>query len=130
LTTPRFLFFDNGVRNAAARLRMEDGLLKTQMGILLENWVGQELIHRCRNAGRAYRLHFWRTASGAEVDYVLETPDGVIPIEVKATESPRETDARHLKLFLATYPERARRGFLVCRCSAPRRLTEHIEAVP
>ncbi|MCF7839037.1 MAG: DUF4143 domain-containing protein [Candidatus Marinimicrobia bacterium] len=69
-------------------------------------------------------------AYGAEVDYILETPDEVIPIEVKATESPREEDARHLKLFLDTYPKQARRGLIVCRCRAPRRLTEQIEAIP
>lgn len=130
LTTPRFLFYDNGVRNAAARYRFSTDLLKTQMGLLFENWVGQELLHRCLYEGRAYRLSFWRTAHGAEVDYVLETPDEVIPIEVKATESPSMADASHLKLFLETYPQRARRGFIVCRCREPRSLTENIEAIP
>lgn len=130
LTTPRFLFFDNGVRNAAARYRFSTDLLKTQVGRLFENWVGQELMHRCLYAGRAYRLSFWRTAHGAEVDYVLETPDETIPIEVKATESPSPADVSHLKLFLETYPKKARRAFLVCRCRAPRRLAENIEAIP
>ncbi|MFH1076930.1 MAG: DUF4143 domain-containing protein [Pseudomonadota bacterium] len=130
LTTPRFLFFDNGVRNAAARYRFSADLLKTQMGLLFENWVGQELMHRCLYAGRAYRLSFWRTAHGAEVDYVLETPDETIPIEVKSTESPSLADVSHLKLFLETYPQRARRGFVVYRCRAPRRLDSNIEAIP
>lgn len=130
LTTPRFLFYDNGVRNAAARYGFSTDLLKTQMGLLFENWVGQELIHRCLYAGRAYRLSFWRTAHGAEVDFVLETPDEVIPIEVKATESPTLADVSHLKIFLETYPQRARRGFIVSRCREPRRLAENIEAIP
>ena len=130
LTTPRFLFYDNGVRNAAARYAFSTDLLKTQMGLLFENWVGQELLHRCFCAGRSYRLSFWRTAHGAEVDYVLETPDEVLPIEVKATESPSVADAAHLKLFLETYPDRARRGFIVCRCREPRRVAENITAVP
>jgi predicted AAA+ superfamily ATPase len=130
LTTPRFLFYDNGVRNAAARYRFSTDLLKTQMGLLFENWVGQELIARCLYAGRAYRLSFWRTTHGSEVDYVLETPDEVIPIEVKATESPTLADASSLNLFIETYPQRARRGFIVCRCRAPRRLEDNIEAVP
>ncbi len=130
LTTPRFLFYDNGVRNAAAHYHFSADLLKSQMGQLLENWVGQELIHRCLFAGRAYRLSFWRTAHGAEVDYVLETPNETIPIEVKATGSPSLADASHLKLFLETYPERARRGYIICRCETPRRLAGNIEAVP
>lgn len=130
LTTPRFLFYDNGVRNAAARYRFTTDLLKSQIGLLFENWVGQELIHRCRHAGRTYRLSFWRTAHGTEVDYVLETPDETIPIEVKATESPSLSDASSIKLFLDTYPQVARRGFVVCRCRTPRRLDENIEAIP
>jgi predicted AAA+ superfamily ATPase len=130
LTTPRFLFYDNGVRNAAARYHFSTDLLKTQMGLLFENWVGQELISRCLYAGRTYRLSFWRTAHGAEVDYVLETSNEAIPIEVKTTESPSLADASCLKLFLKTYPQRARRGFIVCRCRTPRRLADNIEAVP
>ncbi len=100
------------------------------IGRLFENWVGQELMHRCLYSGRAYRLSFWRTAHGAEVDYVLETPDKTIPIEVKATDAPSHADASHLKLFLETYPKKAHRGFLVCRCRAPRRLADNIEAIP
>ncbi len=130
LTTPRFLFFDTGIRNAAARLQMTDDVLKTQLGLLFENWVGLELMHRCLYAGRSWRLNYWRTVHGAEVDYVLETPQEVIPIEVKATESPDESDARHIKLFLDSYPDKAKRGFVVCRCSAPRKLTATIEAIP
>ncbi len=32
--------------------------------------------------------------------------------------------------FLETYPQKARRGFIVCRCREPRRLAENIEAIP
>lgn len=130
LTSPRFLFFDLGVRNAAARLGFSATLLKTQAGLLFENWVGLELYQRCLAAGRTHRLSFWRTAHGAEVDYVLETPDETIPIEAKWTAAPHPADLRHLNLFLDTYPERARRAFLVCRCSAPQQMTARITAVP
>ena len=130
LTTPRFLFFDPGVRNAAARLGSAPAVLKTQAELLFENWVGLELHHRCLRAGRTHRLSFWRTAHGAEVDFVLETPDETIPIEAKWTESPHSTDTRHLHLFLDAYPERARRAFLVCRCPAPRKLDDRVTAIP
>lgn len=130
LTTPKFIFFDLGVRHAAARLHFSDDLIRMQPGRLLENWVGLELIHRCYCLGRAYRVSFWRTAHHAEVDFVLETPQEVLPIEVKWTDAPRETDARFLKLFLATYPQKARRGFIVCRCPEVRQITPTIQAIP
>ena len=130
LRTPKFLFFDIGVRNAAARLGFTDTLLKTQAGQLFENWVGLELIHRCLFLGRTYRLSFWRTSNRLEVDYVLETPEEVIPIEVKWTENPHESDARHLKKFLKFYPDSSQRAFIICRCERPRRITENITAIP
>jgi predicted AAA+ superfamily ATPase len=131
LTSPKFLFFDTGVRNAAARLDFSTDLLKTDGGRLLEYWVGLELVHRCLYRGRGYQVSFWRTANYAEVDYVVSTPDEVIPVEVKWTESPRETDARHVKQFLADHAgRRAKRGFVVCRCPAPLQLTETIQAIP
>ena len=40
------------------------------------------------------------------------------------------TISRHLKLFMDSYPERAKRGFLVCRCPKPFALTANITAVP
>lgn len=130
LRTPKFLLFDPGVRNAAARLSFSDTLLRTQGGQLFENWVGLELMHRCLFAGRTYRLSFWRTALHAEVDYILETPSEVIPIEVKWTRRPHESAARHLKQFLKLYPDRAKRGYLVCRCEQRQQISENIQAIP
>lgn len=46
LTTPRFLFFDVGVRNAAAGLPLSSPPPATEAGPLLEQWVAQELIVR------------------------------------------------------------------------------------
>ena len=130
LTTPRFYFFDVGVRNAAAELPIEARLADAQAGTLLEQWVAQELIARASYLGRGHRVSFWRTASGAEVDFVWETPREDTPIEVKWTARPRPSDARHLETFLDLYPSRARRGLLVCRCDKPEQLTDRIRAVP
>jgi predicted AAA+ superfamily ATPase len=130
LTTPRFVWFDTGVRNAAARLPLEKGLLKTQAGTLFEQWLVSELVHRAAYLGRSHRVSFWRTRHGAEVDVIVETPRRDIPIEVKWTENPRPVDARHLENFLDTYPRRAREGYLVCRVPRPRRLTDRVTAIP
>jgi predicted AAA+ superfamily ATPase len=130
LSTPRFLFFDVGVRNAAADLPLSRGLLKTEAGSLFEQWVLLELLARTAYLGRGHGVSFWKTRHGAEVDAVVETPRGDIPIEVKWTENPRPTDARHLELFLDAYPRRATRGFVVCRVPSPRKLTDRVTAIP
>ena len=130
LSTPRFVFFDTGVRNAAAGLPLDRALVKTQAGPLFEQWVVAELFHRAAYAGRGHRVSFWRTRHGAEVDAIIETPGQDIPVEVKWTENPRPTDARHLELFLDTYPLRARRGFVVCRVPRPMKLSDRVTAIP
>jgi uncharacterized protein len=130
LSTPRFLFFDSGVRTAAAEFPFDARLLEAQGGPLLEHWVGTELVIRARYLGRGHRIGFWRTVSGAEVDFVWESPPEDVPIEVKWTTRPTAHDARHLEVFLDEHPRRARRGIIVCRCEAPERITERVMAIP
>ena len=130
LSTPRFVWFDTGVRNAAARLPLDRGLLKTSAGALFEQWALAELLHRTGYLGRTFRVSFWRTRHGAEVDAIVETPRRDIPVEIKWTENPRATDARHVELFLDAFPRRAREGYLVCRVPRPRKLTDRVTAVP
>ena len=130
LITPKFMFFDLGVRNTAARLSIVERLDPDTGGRLLEQWVGIELIHRAAYAGRRHDVTFWRTASGAEVDFIWHSPDEDVPIEVKWTENPRSEDARHVATFLDLYPEKAKRGLVVCRVSRARQLTDKVMAIP
>ena len=37
------------------------------------------------HTGQEPRLYFWRTQGGHEVDLLVERPDGLIPLEIKAT---------------------------------------------
>ena len=128
--TPKFFFFDLGVRNALARLPLVKGILTTQAGQLFEHWVACELAARAAYLGRGYRLSFWRSLEGAEVDFVVETPREVIPLEVKYTTNPRPAEARGLERFIATHPGLCRRGFLVCRAERREQLTAHVTALP
>jgi hypothetical protein len=130
LTTPRFYFFDLGVRNTAADLPLDAKLGEAQGGSLREQWVAHELIARAGYLGRGHRVSFWRTTSGVEVDYVWESPREDIPVEVKWTSRPRPADARHVEIFLDQHPERTRRGVIVCRCSRPEQLTARVRATP
>ncbi|MBL8751951.1 MAG: ATP-binding protein [Planctomycetes bacterium] len=130
LTTPRFYWFDLGVRNAAAQLPPTSELLQSQGGPLLEHWVAQELLARADHLGRGHRVTFWRTVDGVEVDFVFEGPRADVPIEVKWTERPRPEDARHVELFLDRFGDRAKRGLVVCRCERPQQLTDRVTAIP
>ena len=84
-------------------------------GAHLENVVFHDLLawRDARTDRPRAHLFTWRTTVGAEVDFVVETPDQLLPIEVKATARPRVRDARHLLTFAAEYRDRVRAGLLL-----------------
>ncbi|MCX8089719.1 MAG: ATP-binding protein [Verrucomicrobiae bacterium] len=129
LSTPRFFFFDVGVRHAAAGLPLVEASVEANPGPVFEQWVGAELWKRLQYLGEG-RLHYLRTKAGAEVDFIVERAGKLTPVEVKWTERPDLSEARHLLAFLEEHPKRAPHGYLVCRCSAPLRLHERVTALP
>ncbi len=129
LSTPRFLFFDLGVRHAAAGLTPGEETARAQAGALFEQMVGLELWKRLQYQGSG-RLHYLRTEDGSEVDYVIELDRRLIPVEVKWTEHPNSHDTRHLRTFLKEHPGRAKHAYLICRCHRPLQLDEAITALP
>ncbi len=125
----RFYCFDMGVRNAAAGIHIDESIISLDPGHFFEQWVGMELYRKLSYAGEG-RLSHYRTRGGAEIDFILEWDDEWIPIEAKWTQSPSLKDARHLRTFIDDSKGRARRAYIVCRCSRPQQLDEHITALP
>ncbi|MFH0803140.1 MAG: DUF4143 domain-containing protein [bacterium] len=129
LSTPRFLFFDLGVRHAAAGLLPSHEIVKANPGPFFEQWVGMELWKRLQYLGKG-KLYYQRTTTGAEVDYIIEDGNTLIPIEVKWSEHPSLKDARHLLTFMKENPKKAGRGYIICRCPHPLELHEQVLALP
>lgn len=129
LSTPRFLFFDLGVRNAAAGLPLNLSLVQANPGPLFEQWVGLELTHRLAYLGQGSLL-YCRSKHGFEIDYIVDIQDRLIPLEVKWTERPDAHDCRHLEAFLQAHPERAPHAYVICRTPVPLQLTPRITALP
>jgi predicted AAA+ superfamily ATPase len=129
LSTPKFLFFDLGVRHAAAGLTPSPELVKANPGPLLEQWVGIELWNRLQYLGEG-RLYHQRTRDGAEVDFIIERGGCLTPIEVKWTENPTVNDARHLMTLLQEKSKEAKHGYVICRCPRPLQLHDQITALP
>lgn len=130
LKTPKFYFFDTGVRNALARIPSNPQILRLEGGRLFEQWVMTELYQRCAYLGKEYKLFFWKTVSGVEVDIIIVTPDEVIPLEVKWSISVNKGDYKPIEIFLDTYRKISRRGFIICRTPHRLQLTDRITALP
>ncbi|HUX43090.1 MAG TPA: ATP-binding protein [Rectinemataceae bacterium] len=129
LSSPRFFFFDLGVRNAAAGLPLVEATVNAAPGLLFEHWVGVQLMSKLSYQGSG-GLSYYRTTDGAEVDFVLEQGGELTPIEVKWSENPSLKDARHLKAFIIEHSNRCTRGYIVSRCPYVLALDERIMAIP
>ncbi len=101
---PKLFFFDVGVFRALRPKGPLDRPAEIQ-GAALEGLVWQELraINDLHNLG--YTLHFWRTAAGQEVDFVLYGERGLHAIEVKHANRVRPADLAGLQAFCADYPQ-------------------------
>jgi uncharacterized protein len=51
------------------------------------------------------KIHYWRTRSGVEVDFIVYGEAGFWAVEVKNTTRVRPEDLSGLKRFAADYPE-------------------------
>ena len=83
--TPKLYFLDSGL--AAWLLGIQNAqALETHAarGALFETWVVSELLKQRFNAGRPSDLFFWRDHVGQEIDIVIDTAAGLVPLEIKS----------------------------------------------
>jgi len=80
----KFYFFDCGVARALTG-RLAYPPTAEELGPLAETFVLNELRSFLAYSALDYRLHFWRSYGGAEVDVLCETTEGFVAIEVKAS---------------------------------------------
>ncbi len=100
---PKFYFFDIGVfRSIRPRgpLDSDDEI----EGAAVETLVFQELRAMNDYGELDYSMHYWRTATGAEVDFVLYGERGLLALEIKRSPRIRSEDLRPLESFLQDYP--------------------------
>ena len=76
-------------------------------GAHLENLVLTDLLAWAGASAERPTILHWRTAKDAEIDFVVELPGRLLPIEVKAARRVSGADARHLRAFREDYAETA-----------------------
>ena len=97
--TPKLYFLDMGLRNSVVGNLLEFDN-RDDRGKLAENFVFRELLTM------GYKVKYWRTTGDAEMDFVIETNDGIVPIEVKLGGS--KALGRSFYSFIEAYkPKRA-----------------------
>jgi predicted AAA+ superfamily ATPase len=100
------------------------------VGAHLENLVLHDLLAWREARADRPEIAYWRTATGEEVDLVIEAGERLLPIEVKAAARPRLSDAAHLRSFRREYGTRSRAGLLLHAGTVTEWLAPDVLAVP
>lgn len=116
---PKFYFFDTGVQRAITgklSVMLEKGT--SEYGKVFEHFIIAEILRLTKYSEKDYTFSFYRTESGAEVDLIIETPDGkTYAIEIKAADNPPSGSLSGLKSFA----EICNNAILCCVSLAPRK---------
>jgi len=70
------------------------------MGRSWEGLVIEEIIRGLNATGAGFDYYYYRTSGGAEVDLILEGEFGLIPIEIKYSQTVPSKQLRALKDFI------------------------------
>jgi len=102
---PKFYFFDNGVTRALLGT-LQDPPNPFEQGRLFEQWVLQEIIRLNDYYQKDWKLSFWRTRHGAEVDILVSRGRNILcAIECKLSTQPSLSDLSGLRSFHEKHPD-------------------------
>ena len=85
IKSPKLFFYDTGLLcfllGAQSAVELETHPFR---GAIMENWVATELIKTRFNAHKPKNCYFWRDNKGNEIDFIIESGQKLIPVEIKS----------------------------------------------
>lgn len=83
--SPKLYFFDTGLLCYLLRIRQpEDLALHAARGAIFENFIVAEVFKRAFHSGERPDLFFWRDSAGHEIDLIVDSGAGQMPVEIKS----------------------------------------------
>jgi predicted AAA+ superfamily ATPase len=102
-SNPILYFIDNGFRNQALRNFLD-----------IESAIFQELLKAKDQHSLSYDIHYWRTQSNAEVDFILYFNDNnIFPIEAKHSSMNKPNIPKSYRSFIEAYQPKI--GFMITK---------------
>jgi len=103
--SPQVYFHDLGLRNLALNQVGKIGPPESS-GLVFQNFVYLLLRQALPSVGAS--IHYWRTHDKAEVDFICQIGEELVPVEVKYQALKKPTISRSFRSFLQKYrPQRA-----------------------
>lgn len=128
---PKVYFTDTGLLCYLVGLRdVEHAMSGPMGGAIFENLVVADLLKIFLHRGEEPAMYYWRTSHGSEVDLVIETQSGLVPLEIKQTETPRPEMAKGIVSFKADFKKKAALGYVVFPGDVVLPLAENVTSLP
>lgn len=112
--TPKVYFTDTGTLCYLAGLRDPEHAAAGPLGgAIFETAVLAEIVKTFWHRGEEPQVYFWRTATGVEVDIVVEVGGRIVPIEVKLSATPRPAMASGILALRQDLGEKLEPGYVI-----------------
>jgi hypothetical protein len=129
--TPKVYFTDVGTLCYLAGLTDPGHAASGPMaGAIMETAVLSEIIKSLLHRGEEPSVYFWRTATGTEVDILVQSRGKLVPIEVKLSATPNANMAKGIQAFRGDLGDKAARGYVVHPGRMRLPLAPLVEAIP
>ena len=123
--SPKVYVRDSGLLHALLNLPDRDALLgHPVLGASWEGWVIEQILAQAPDGTRPY---FYRTASGNELDLLLELPGGALrAVEIKHSAAPKVGKGFNEALDAL----KLEKGFVIAQVEAPYPLSQRAQVLP
>lgn len=129
--TPKVYFTDTGTLCYLAGLRDPEHAAAGPLGgAIFETAVLAEIVKTFWHRGEEPQVYFWRTATGVEVDIVVETRGRIVPIEVKLSATPRPAMAAGILALRRDLGEKVETGYVIHPGEIQLPLAPGVQALP
>lgn len=129
IKSPKFYLFDCGVSRALANhLHLPVMPSTYEYGKRFEQFVILEIFRLNEYLRKKFKLHFFQSKDGVEIDLVLDRPGSKkIFIEIKSSNRIEVNDISNLRMFAKEFPDT--RCYCLCQVERPA-LIENVRMVP
>lgn len=111
---PKVYFTDTGTLCYLAGLRDPEHAAAGPLGgAIFETAVLAEIVKTFWHRGEEPQVYFWRTATGVEVDVVVEVGGRIVPVEVKLSATPRPAMSAGILAFRQDLGEIVEAGYVI-----------------
>jgi predicted AAA+ superfamily ATPase len=129
--SPKVYFADVGTLCYLVGLRDAEHAMAGPMGgAIFETAVVGEIVRTLTHRGMDPAVYFWRTATGVEVDLLVDTGESLVPMEVKLSATPTPAMAGGIAALRAALGPRVASGWVVHAGSHRLPLGPDVQALP